>query len=100
MCIIREIEIKLRFFFFSLLQNGNIAEALLREGFARCVDWSIASVTGGPEKLRAAEKLAKEKKLRLWTDYKPSGPKVWEGYFFLSFFLLLYYWNKKEWQMT
>ncbi|XP_047478958.1 staphylococcal nuclease domain-containing protein 1-like isoform X2 [Penaeus chinensis] len=56
--------------------NGNIAEALLREGFARCVDWSIASVTGGPEKLRAAEKLAKEKKLRLWTDYKPSGPKI------------------------
>lgn len=56
--------------------NGNIAEALLREGFARCVDWSIASVTGGPEKLRASEKLAKDRKVRLWTDYKPSGPKI------------------------
>lgn len=54
-------------------QNGNIAEALLREGFARCVDWSIATVTGGPEKLRAAEKVAKEKQLRLWMDYKPSS---------------------------
>ncbi|XP_064077337.1 staphylococcal nuclease domain-containing protein 1-like [Macrobrachium nipponense] len=53
--------------------NGNIAEALLREGFARCVDWSIATVTGGPEKLRAAERQAKEKKLRLWTDYKPTN---------------------------
>ncbi|KAK4295717.1 hypothetical protein Pmani_031744 [Petrolisthes manimaculis] len=53
--------------------NGNIAEALLREGFARCVDWSIATVTGGPEKLRLSEKRAKEKQLRLWQDYKPSS---------------------------
>ncbi|XP_071517216.1 staphylococcal nuclease domain-containing protein 1 isoform X2 [Panulirus ornatus] len=53
--------------------NGNIAEALLREGFARCVDWSIATVTGGPEKLRSAEKQAKEKQLRLWMDYKPTS---------------------------
>lgn len=55
------------------IQNGNIAEALLREGFARCVDWSIATVTGGPEKLRLGEKQAKEKQLRLWQDYKPSS---------------------------
>lgn len=40
--------------FFS--QKGNIAEFLLSEGFAKCIDWSIAVVTGGPEKLRAAEK--------------------------------------------
>ena len=26
---------------------GNIAEALLKEGMAKCVDWSIAKVTGG-----------------------------------------------------
>ncbi|MCL4136789.1 UNVERIFIED_CONTAM: hypothetical protein GTU68_060303, partial [Idotea baltica] len=52
--------------------NGNIADLLLREGFAKCVDWSMATVTGGPEKLRSAEKMAKNKKLRLWTDYKPS----------------------------
>lgn len=32
--------------------NGNIAEALLREGFAKCVDWSLQCVTGGPEKYR------------------------------------------------
>ena len=24
--------------------NGNIAEALLKEGMAKCVDWSIAKV--------------------------------------------------------
>lgn len=33
-------------------------------------------VTGGAEKLRAAEKAAKEKKLRLWKDYVPSAPQV------------------------
>jgi len=53
--------------------NGNIAELLLRDGFARCVDWSIALVSGGAEKLRAAEKAAKEKKMRIWKDYTPSA---------------------------
>lgn len=57
--------------------NGNISEALLREGFARCVDWSLACVTGGPEKYRAAQAAAKEKKVRLWKDYAgPSGPAI------------------------
>ena len=55
---------------------GNIAEALLKEGMAKCVDWSIAKVTGGPEKYRAAEKAAKEKKLRIWKDYKPAAAIV------------------------
>lgn len=41
---------------FPLLQNGNITELLLKEGFARCVDWSIAVYTRGAEKLRAAER--------------------------------------------
>merc|ERR1719431_759802 len=36
---------------------GNIAEALLKEGMAKCVDWSIA----------------KERKARIWKDYKPSA---------------------------
>lgn len=36
--------------------KGNIAEALLREGFAKCIDWSIALATSGPEPLRAAER--------------------------------------------
>jgi len=48
---------------------GNIAESLLKEGMAKCVDWSISKVTGGPEKYRAAEKIAKEKKTRLWKNY-------------------------------
>merc|ERR1712106_354137 len=52
---------------------GNIAEALLKEGMAKCVGWSIAKVTGGPEKYRAAEKSAKERKSRIWRDYKPSA---------------------------
>lgn len=38
------------------LQNGNITELLLKEGFARCVDWSMAVYTQGAEKLRAGEK--------------------------------------------
>jgi staphylococcal nuclease domain-containing protein 1 len=37
-------------------QAGNISELLLREGFARCVDWSMAVLSNGHEKLRAAEK--------------------------------------------
>jgi len=51
---------------------GNIAEGLLREGMAKCVDWSISKVTGGPQKYREAEKLAKEKRVRMWRDYKPT----------------------------
>ncbi|KFO62249.1 Staphylococcal nuclease domain-containing protein 1, partial [Corvus brachyrhynchos] len=50
-------------------RNGNITELLLREGFARCVDWSIAVYTRGADKLRAAERFAKERKLRIWRDY-------------------------------
>ncbi|KAJ8315336.1 hypothetical protein KUTeg_007486 [Tegillarca granosa] len=56
--------------------NGNIAELLLKEGFARCVDWSMGVVSQGPDKLRAAEKIAKEKRLRIWKDYTPSGPTI------------------------
>jgi len=54
------------------LQKGNIAEALLSEGFAHCVDWSMAYVTSGAEKLRAAERLAKEKRVRRWREWTPS----------------------------
>ncbi|XP_012660605.1 staphylococcal nuclease domain-containing protein 1 [Otolemur garnettii] len=49
--------------------NGNITELLLKEGFARCVDWSIAVYTRGADKLRAAERFAKERRLRIWRDY-------------------------------
>ena len=44
--------------------NGNIAEALLKEGFAKCVDWSLQCVTGGPEPYRKAQASAKERKVR------------------------------------
>ncbi|GFS55544.1 staphylococcal nuclease domain-containing protein 1 [Trichonephila inaurata madagascariensis] len=56
--------------------NGNITELLLSEGLAKCVDWSLQCVTSGLEKLRAAEKSAKEKRLRIWKDYAPSGPVI------------------------
>ncbi|XP_020934292.1 staphylococcal nuclease domain-containing protein 1 [Sus scrofa] len=49
--------------------NGNITELLLKDGFARCVDWSIAVYTRGAEKLRAAERFAKDRRLRIWRDY-------------------------------
>ena len=56
--------------------SGNIAEALLREGFARCVDWSMGVVTTGADKLRAAEKFAKDKRIRLWKDYSAKSSAV------------------------
>lgn len=54
-----------------LFPKGNIAEALLREGFAQCVDCSMAYMKSGADKLRAAERVAKENRLRLWANYKP-----------------------------
>lgn len=52
--------------------KGNITELLLKDGFARCVDWSIGQYTEGPAKLRECEKEAKAKKVRLWKDYQPA----------------------------
>ncbi|KAI8093293.1 uncharacterized protein BX664DRAFT_329393 [Halteromyces radiatus] len=48
---------------------GNISELLLANGMAKCVDWSITMTTGGPLALRKAEKVAKDKKLRIWKDF-------------------------------
>lgn len=64
--------------------NGNIAEFLLSEGLAKCVDWTIMLVTGGHQKLREAEKKAKDKRLRIWRGYTPSStlgdsPKNFQG---------------------
>merc|ERR1712223_1129495 len=56
--------------------NGNIAEALLREGLAKTVEWSLACVTGGPEAYRKAQAVAKERKLKLWKDFVSSGPVI------------------------
>ncbi|KAJ3018543.1 hypothetical protein HKX48_002822 [Thoreauomyces humboldtii] len=58
---------------------GNIAEVLLSEGLAKVVDWNITLVTGGPQKYRAAEQKAKDRKLRIWKNYagkaKIGGPE-------------------------
>jgi len=56
--------------------RGNIAEALLKEGFARCVDWSMALMKTGADKLRLAEKAAKEARIRIWKDYQATGPQI------------------------
>lgn len=76
----REVEIRLEsvnnsnFIGTILYPKGNIAEALLREGLAKCVDWSMAVMKGGADKLRAAERQAKENRLRLWKDYQSKAP--------------------------
>jgi hypothetical protein len=72
-----------------VLQRGNIAEALLKEGFARCVDWSMASMKSGSVTLRKAEKAAKEARIRIWKDYQATGPQV--GYFDTVFVMLTIY---------
>lgn len=36
--------------------RGNIAEFLLQEGLAKCIEWTLSLVTGGPLKLREAER--------------------------------------------
>ncbi|KAJ6593999.1 hypothetical protein B0H19DRAFT_1246717 [Mycena capillaripes] len=49
---------------------GNVAEHLVASGLARVVDWhaGMLASSGGMEKLRAAEKLAKEKRLCLYAN--------------------------------
>ncbi|KAJ8938450.1 hypothetical protein NQ314_011486, partial [Rhamnusium bicolor] len=56
--------------------KGNIAEILLKEGFARCVDWSIVFMKSGADRLRAAERQAKEAHKRLWKDWQATVPKI------------------------
>lgn len=72
----REVEVRLEslnnsnFVGTIVFPKGNIAEALLREGFAKCVEWSMPYVKEGVDRLRAAEKHAKTNRLRLWKDYQ------------------------------
>ena len=49
--------------------RGNIAEFLLKDGLAKCVDWSMGVVSSDVDKLREAERYAKEKRLRLWKSF-------------------------------
>lgn len=60
--------------------GNNIAEHLLKEGFAKCMDWTLSSALN-PEKLRAAETEAKNKKLRLFKDYNKvkTSSETWIG---------------------
>ncbi|XP_054160483.1 staphylococcal nuclease domain-containing protein 1-like [Oppia nitens] len=54
--------------------DKNIAEYLIKEGFAKCIDWTIG-LTEDPKKLRNFEREAKSKKSRIWKDYK-DAPKT------------------------
>ena len=49
---------------------GNVAEYLVANGLARVVDWhaGMLSASGGMERLRAAERNAKEKRLNLYAN--------------------------------
>lgn len=49
---------------------NNIAEYLVKEGMAKCMDRTLLNAIS-PEKLRAAQVEAKSKNLRMWKDYKP-----------------------------
>lgn len=66
--------------------NRNIAEHLVAAGLARVVDWhaGMLASAGGMENLRAAEKIAKEKKLCLYANLptpsaalKANGQSPW-----------------------
>uniref|UniRef100_A0A0V0J2F8 TNase-like domain-containing protein n=1 Tax=Schistocephalus solidus TaxID=70667 RepID=A0A0V0J2F8_SCHSO len=59
--------------------NGNIALFLLQDGLARCLEWNLAVVSeqaGGAAAYRAAERNAKEKRIRIWREYKPINDKI------------------------
>ncbi|KAJ1471847.1 hypothetical protein T484DRAFT_3485485 [Baffinella frigidus] len=58
--------------FYGTLQHpaGNISEELLKVGLGKVVDWS-AKFTKDAELLYKAERLAKERRLRIWKDYVP-----------------------------
>ena len=50
--------------------QGNMSLELVKVGLARVVDWSSQMCDNAPA-LRAAERAAKEKRLRFWRDYVP-----------------------------
>lgn len=61
--------------------KNNIAEHLLKEGYAKCIDRTLA-IAITPDKLRAAENEAKSKKLRVWKNYEQrvkSDADTWVG---------------------
>jgi len=54
----------------------DLADQLLRLGLAKTADWSMSMLShAATEKLRLAERSAKDARLRIWRDYTPP-PKV------------------------
>jgi len=53
----------------SVVAPGNIALFLLKEGLAKCVDWSMRLLTSGSDSYRSAMRSAKTDKKRLWKNY-------------------------------
>ncbi|KAI8325459.1 hypothetical protein GQ54DRAFT_217579 [Martensiomyces pterosporus] len=51
---------------------GNIAEWLVSSSYAKVVDWSASYFEGGASKLRALERTAKAKRIRVWHGFE--GP--------------------------
>lgn len=49
--------------------NGNIAVLLLSQGLARCVDFHSTMIGADMSEFRAAEKTAREQRLRLWKEH-------------------------------
>lgn len=61
--------------------KGNFAEFLLAAGLAKVVDWHVGLLApyGGLDKLRAAEKAAKDKKQGIWENYQPQRASTTNG---------------------
>ncbi|EKM54097.1 uncharacterized protein PHACADRAFT_122832 [Phanerochaete carnosa HHB-10118-sp] len=59
-------------------QGGNIAEHLVANGLARVVDWhaGMLAAGGGMERLRQAERAAKEKRLKLYANAPAPAAKA------------------------
>ncbi len=59
--------------------TGNIAEFLLREGLASCMEWRLTSLTpevANADTYRKIEQEAKDRRVNLWTNYQPpEAPK-------------------------
>jgi staphylococcal nuclease domain-containing protein 1 len=49
--------------------NGNIAVLVLSQGLARCVDFHSTMIGADMSKFRAAEKTAREQRLKLWKEH-------------------------------
>ncbi|KAG1657494.1 hypothetical protein FOA52_008370 [Chlamydomonas sp. UWO 241] len=54
-------------------EKESLAEALLKAGFAKVMDFSANMVSGGGQKLRDLERAAKLEKRALWTNYVPQA---------------------------